>query len=227
MIYKNYVTVLESYLTREEVNYIHGYARSLETMSSRIGGGMKQTDVDKGGDSGNEDNVIRQSTNKWIDHNNPEFDINLKQKIFDGMIRANQTSGWNYEIDDMEHWQYTVYEAQPNKTKGDFYTWHTDAGDSPYPSGKIRKISCSVQLSEPDDYEGGHFQWIEHAGSFDRLRRNQKTIYTDELINTAPMSGREIGSLLVFPSWLHHQVTPVSRGVRKSLVVWNTGWPLK
>ena len=40
---------------------------------------------------------------------------------------------------------------------------YTDASVDPYSDGRIRKISCSVQLSDPDDYEGGHFQWIESA----------------------------------------------------------------
>ena len=227
MIYKNYTCILPNFLSVEEVSYIHGYAQQIDTMNSRVGGGAVTKDADSYEESGGEDHAIRQSTNKWIDHNDLNFDQKIKQKIFDGMVQANQTSGWNYDIADMDHWQYTVYEAQPNRKKGDFYTWHTDAGVDPYPSGQIRKISCSVQLSVPEDYEGGHFQWIESAGTFDRLRQGQKTIYTDDLVHTAPMSGREIGSLIVFPSWLHHQVTPVTRGVRKSLVVWNTGWPLR
>ena len=70
-------------------------------------------------------------------------------------------SGWNYDITDMETLEYTVYEAQPDKPTGDFYTWHTDVRSRPISKGQIRKISCSVQLSVPDDYEGGHFQWIE------------------------------------------------------------------
>ena len=68
---------------------------------------------------------------------------------------------------------------------------------------------------------------FESAKVFDRIKKRSGDIRLDELIHTAPMSGRELGSLIVFPSWLHHQVTPVTHGVRKSLVVWNKGWPLK
>ena len=230
MIYHTYCCILEKYLTKTEVDYIHSYAHSLEVADSRIGHGMKD-DKDsaraRDGESGTTDNVIRQSTNKWLDHNDPKFDVELKQKIFDGMVQANVQSGWNYDITGMETWQYTQYEYQPDKPTGDFYTWHTDAGVDPYPAGDIRKISCSVQLSDPDDYEGGHFQWIESAGVFDKLKFRNDVIRQDELVHTAPMSGREKGSLIVFPSWLHHQVTPVTHGIRKSLVVWNKGWPLK
>ena len=143
------------------------------------------------------------------------------------MVHANQVAGWNYEVDGMETWQYTIYEAQPDRPTGDFYTWHTDAGTDIYPSGKIRKISCSIQLASPEEYEGGHFQWIEHMKVFDNLKGRDTKIDPDELIHSAPFSGKTKGSMLVFPSWLHHQVTPVTRGTRKTLVVWNTGWPLK
>jgi PKHD-type hydroxylase len=231
MIYHNYVSILQKYLTKTEVDYIHAYAHNLEVHGSRTGGGAPHEDDDsekkRAGEKGNNDSVIRQSTNKWIDHNDPKFDQTIKQKIFDGMVQANIQSNWNFEVDDMEHWQYTHYAAQPDRPTGDFYTWHTDAGADPYPQGNIRKISCSVQLSEPDDYEGGHFQWIESNKIFDRIKQRDGTFNIDEFIHTAPMSGQELGSLIVFPSWLHHQVTPVTSGLRQSLVVWNTGWPLK
>tara|TARA_B100000902_G_C27255081_1_gene887394 strand:- start:201 stop:893 length:693 start_codon:yes stop_codon:yes gene_type:complete len=230
MIYHTYCCILEKYLSKTEVDYIHSYAHNLEVLGSRVGHG-KSEDQDsvksRKNDSGETNTIIRQSTNKWIDHNDPKFDINIKQKIFDGMVQANIQSGWDYDVSDMESWQYTQYEAQEDKPTGDFYTWHTDSGADPYPNGTIRKISCSVQLSDPDDYEGGHFQWIESNRIFDRIKQRDGTFQIDEFIHTAPFSGQELGSLIVFPSWLHHQVTPVTRGIRKSLVVWNTGWPLK
>jgi len=230
MIYHSYCCILPQYLSKQEVDYIHGYARSLPIYEGRLGAGVSDSDSHQSRfteKTGHGDSMIRQSTNKWIDHNDPKFKVELKQKIFDGMVQANEQCGWRYDITDMENWQYTVYEAQEDKPTGDFYTWHTDAGADPYPAGDIRKISCSVQLSDPDDYEGGHFQWIESAKVFDRIKLRSGDIKLDELIHTAPMSGRELGSLIVFPSWLHHQVTPVTHGVRKSLVVWNKGWPLR
>ena len=226
MLYNTYCSITPNFLSREDIDYIHGYASKLETIDARIG--FKSKDEDAAGNTdGNTDNKIRQSTNKWLDHNDPEFNQELKKKIFDGMMAANQMSGWNYDINDMETWQYTYYKHQPDLPTGDFYTWHTDAGADPYPNGQIRKLSASIQLSDPDDYEGGHFQWIEHCKPFDNLKFQSQDISADDLVQTAPFSGKELGSLLVFPSWLHHQVTPVTRGVRQSLVIWNTGWPLK
>ncbi len=222
--------VIPKFLTPQEVDYIHGYAQNLEIITAKIG----QNDFDEDGernrsgdDGGAIDNSIRQSTNRWLDHADPKFDSNLKQKIYDGMMSANQQAGWNFDLEYMETWQYTIYEHQPELPTGDFYTWHTDSSADLYPSGMTRKLSASIQLSPPEDYEGGHFQWIESTDVFDTMKFNQKNLPYDRLVQTAPFSGKELGSLLVFPSWLHHQVTPVTRGVRKSLVVWNTGWPLK
>ena len=226
MIYHNYACILEKYLSKTEVDYIHSYAHSLEVHGSRIGHNTG-SDVDKATkESGTTDSVIRQSTNKWIDHQDPKFDQTIKQKIFDGMVQANIQSGWNYDIQDMENWQYTHYEAQPDKPTGDFYTWHTDSGADPYPSGMIRKISCSVQLSDPDDYEGGHFQWIEPIGLFDKLKSTgSMRVDVDPYIKTAPFSAKERGTFIVFPSFVHHQVMPVTQGTRISLVSWYHGKP--
>jgi len=232
MLYKQYVVILEGFLTQEEVDYIHGYAFKLPVQEGRLGFGGKDKDGIQHrteGKSGSQDHSIRQSTNKWLEHGAElgDFDQVLKQKIFDGMVHANQVAGWNYEVDGMEAWQYTIYEAQPDRPTGDFYTWHTDAGADTYKDGRTRKISCSVQLSNPEEYEGGYFQWLESMRVFDSLKTRDSAIRPDELIHTTPFSGKTLGSMVVFPSWLHHQVTPVTHGTRKSLVVWNTGWPLK
>lgn len=230
MLYKTYCYVIPNFLSPQEVDYIHGYAQNLDIITAKIGNNDFDMDGERarsGDDGGAIDNSIRQSTNRWLDHSDPKFDPALKQKIQDGMMSANQQAGWNYELEYMETWQYTIYEHQPELPTGDFYTWHTDSSADLYPSGMTRKLSASIQLSPPEDYEGGHFQWIESTETFDTLKFNQKNLSYDKLVQTAPFSGKELGSLLVFPSWLHHQVTPVTRGIRKSLVVWNTGWPLK
>ena len=89
MIYKNYTCILPNFLSVEEVSYIHGYAQQIDTMNSRVGGGAATKDQDSLEESGGENHSIRQSTNKWIDHNDLNFDQKIKQKIFDGMVQAN------------------------------------------------------------------------------------------------------------------------------------------
>lgn len=80
-----------------------------------------------------------------------------------------------------------------------FYDWHTDfAGLMP-----LRKISISIQLSRPEDYEGGDLE-LFYTSSPHKLDRAR-------------------GAFIAFPSFLLHRVTPVTRGTRWSLVAWILG----
>jgi PKHD-type hydroxylase len=63
----------------------------------------------------------------------------------------------------------------------------------------------SVQLSEPDEYEGGEL----------------------EFLNFEQPIPKDIGSLIVFPSYLVHRVNPVTRGLRRSMVSWISGPPFR
>lgn len=100
----------------------------------------------------------------------------------------------------VEDFQYTVYDG----SQEGHYGWHIDkGGTSPSP----RKLSMVLQLSSPEDYEGGHLElWGGH-----------KSMTVD----------RRRGLLAAFPSYLLHQVTPVTSGIRRSLVVWIAGPPFK
>ncbi len=107
---------------------------------------------------------------------------------------------------------------------GEFYGWHNDAGISgqykPVSVGNhhegraqdylnenlelVRKLSFVVQLSDPDDYEGGNLQLLAEDG---------KSYF-------AP---RKRGTVIVFDSRTQHRVLKVTKGVRKSLVGWIVG----
>ena len=65
-----------------------------------------------------------------------------------------------------------------------------------------RKLSMSVILNS--DYEGGDFEIFGLENKIPRL---------------------EEGSIIVFPSFKEHRVTPVTRGIRYSLVAWFVGPP--
>jgi PKHD-type hydroxylase len=82
------------------------------------------------------------------------------------------------------------------------YGWHVDLTHR----NLIRKLSLSVQLSDGDEYEGGDLE----LSSTSRI--------------VAP---RQIGTAILFPSWTSHRVTPVTEGVRHSLVSWVTGPPFR
>jgi PKHD-type hydroxylase len=68
---------------------------------------------------------------------------------------------------------------------------------------QIRKLSIVLQLTNPSDYEGGDLEIYEQ---------------TDPLI-----MNKQQGTLILFPSYKLHRVTPVTKGVRHSLVAWITG----
>lgn len=119
---------------------------------------------------------------------------------------------------DGESMQFTQY------GEGEFYGWHNDAGISghykPVSVGNhhegrtqdylneklelVRKLSFVVQLSDPDDYEGGNLQLLAEDG---------KSYF-------AP---RKRGTVIVFDSRTQHRVLKVTGGLRKSLVGWVVG----
>ena len=76
----------------------------------------------------------------------------------------------------------------------------------------MRKLSVTVSLSDPEDYEGGVLE-------FDL--RNTGQINTSEIIKCKEILPK--GSIVVFPSYTWHRVSPVTKGTRLSLVQWNLG----
>lgn len=78
------------------------------------------------------------------------------------------------------------------------YGWHQD-----FNNGVSRKLSLVVQLSDPSEYEGGNLEIV--TGSNPTTVRKQR------------------GLVIAFPAFNLHQVTPVTRGSRQSLVAWVSG----
>lgn len=152
---------------------------------------------------------------------------------------ANEQAGWNWQLDCSETFQFSEYNSDG------FYGWHKDGGSdshaaykryvhgvTPFPLrengsfpagytdvdllvGKIRKLSMTVNLNPPGAYEGGNLKF-----DFGMHVKNDTRFYECEEI-------RPQGSIIVFPSFLDHCVTPVTRGVRYSLVLWTLGAPFK
>ena len=133
----------------------------------------------------------RHTQNAWIEKN--EDNLWLFDKMLALVMSANQV--FQYEVDFFEALQLARYEP------GMHYDWHADLG--PGHMGN-RKLSVTVQLSSPDDYEGGEL----HLDCQN----------TEDFI--AP---KELGSVTVFPSFMKHKVAPVTSGIRYSLVVWCSG----
>ena len=82
---------------------------------------------------------------------------------------------------------------------GDHFAWHFDNAEAPT---STRKLSLSVQLSAPQDYEGGALEFSPRGElPFARAR----------------------GSAIVFPSYMCHRASPVTRGSRAALIFWAHG----
>ena len=133
---------------------------------------------------------------------------------------ANKKAGWNFNWDHSEPCQITKYK------KGQYYDWHCDAWDKPYnivdntnhpQHNKVRKLSVTVSLSDPNDYKGGELEF-----DFRNRNPNKKENGMHKCIEILPK-----GSLVVFPSFVWHRVCPVTSGERNSLVIWNLGYPFK
>lgn len=121
----------------------------------------------------------------------------LRDYLYDDFIQYANREAFGFDIQKICDIQYTEYHAE----EGGKYDWHTDVfwhEERPFD----RKLSMTIQLSESDDYEGGDFEFNECEN---------------------PENSRTRGTVLVFPSYLQHRVTPITKGVRKSLVAWFEG----
>lgn len=146
------------------------------------------------GENSNIVDDIRNSHISWITLNNET------QFIYDklGYI-SRQLNGQFFDFDIwgfVEDLQYTVYDG--NETH---YTWHLDSGGMI--SNSPRKLSMVLQLSDPSEYEGGDLEIF--AGPEPTKIEKKK------------------GLIVAFPSFMLHRVTPVTRGIRRTLVVWLSG----
>jgi len=99
-----------------------------------------------------------------------------------------------------EGFQFTNYEAPSGK-----YGKHVDRGINM----GVRKLSISIQLTNPEEYEGGELKLYD--GNDDEANIMEKAQ----------------GTLIIFPSYVLHEVMPVTKGERNSLVTWVTGKQFK
>ena len=86
-----------------------------------------------------------------------------------------------------------------------FYDWHMDNDITGKHQPPVRKISMTLLLSDPSTFEGGELE-IMSKGKTAKLKQ---------------------GQAIFFASWLQHRVKPVTKGERKSLVMWFGGPPFK
>lgn len=156
-------------------------------------------DAMSGENSARVDGVIRNSTIRWIDvYSHREINT-----ILNDYVNAVNSKLFNFDISfGFDSLQFTQYSGN-GETK-QFYDWHMDCMHDN--SIWDRKITIVVQLSNPEDYEGGLFEMEDVARPvFDVSKYMPR------------------GSVLVFPSYMRHRVLPVTKGTRYSLVAWYNG----
>jgi PKHD-type hydroxylase len=138
---------------------------------------------------------IRKTKIGWIQLS-PETDF-IYSRLGD---IANRLNGQFFDFDIwgfVEDLQYTVYEG----TDEGHYTWHLDRGIGNDTSP--RKLSLVLQLSDPSEYEGGDLEIMSEV--------------------EPTQVKKEKGLVAAFPSFMLHRVTPVTKGIRRTLVVWLSG----
>lgn len=160
----------------------------------RIGDNLIPQTAKIGGANENEDiSQIRKSKTSWIKLNN---DTTWLYDSLAYIVRQLNGQFYDFDLDGfVEDFQYTVYDGS-----GDHYSWHIDKG---LMNGSPRKLSLVLQLSDPSEYTGGDLEFFVAPGP--TTAKKQK------------------GIIYAFPSWVLHRVTPVTSGVRRSLVVWVSG----
>lgn len=150
-----------------------------------------------GGDvEGRVDFSFRRTKLRWLDISEIE---QVYTRVFLTAKAVNRDSfsfDIGYGIKDI---QFTEYHSDDMG----FYNWHQDTFYRS-PSLFDRKLSVVIQLSDPDSYEGGEFE-------FDRCEPLPQELF------------RPRGSMIIFPSFQYHKVTEVTRGIRHSLVMWVDG----
>ena len=145
---------------------------------------------------GGTDTKKRVTTISWIP-------FKEMQHMYSDLDRFIQTANENHfgfgDIRITENAQFTEYPV------GGFYDWHMDCDTNMAHEPPVRKISMTLLLNDPSEFEGGHLE-LGAPGKFAELKQ---------------------GHAICFASFINHRVQPVTRGMRQSLVVWFGGKPFR
>ena len=142
------------------------------------------------------DKEKRITTVSWMgcDHKNYE----IWQKITDAIWSVNRQF-FQFELTGC--YEPAQLGSYSDKDSG-HYDWHIDSGLETVTVP--RKLSMALLLSDPSEFEGGELQIMSES---------------DKVMSVEQKRGRA----WFFPSWTLHRVTPVTKGLRRSLVIWAGG----
>jgi len=172
----------EGAFTEQELNWLQIQAKNAELRAS----------VGEEG-RGGVNTELRRSQVSWL--NNTADTKWVFNKLADVVSKINALH-FRFDLTGFgEALQLTNYDQSENG----MYGWHQDSGGA----GISRKLSMTVQLTDPSEYEGGNLQMLTSRDP-ENVRKQR-------------------GLIAVFPSYTLHQVTPVTHGSRQSLVAWVSG----
>jgi len=147
------------------------------------------------GTKNNKDSNVRDSKICWLREEQEEVKW-IYRRIADIVLSIN-SKFFNFDLLGIsESLQFTNYKAPSGK-----YGKHIDRAYGI----TVRKLSVSIQLTDPKKYKGGELRLYDGADKHGLvMNKNQ-------------------GTLVVFPSYVLHEVSPVTKGERNSLVAWIQG----
>lgn len=158
-----------------------------------------QTEEGVTGFDGDPNHAVRKSNLSWIYR---DFENDWIFSRIEFVVNKLNTKFFGFDIYRLNSLQYTLYDQE-----GSHYNWHWDMYDSnPLDSNDSmaqRKVSAVLQLSSPEEYEGGDLE-ISPGGTTKVIEKRK-------------------GHMSVFPSFVLHRVTPIESGKRRTLVAWFTG----
>ena len=182
------VETTEPIFTKEQCELICKLGRSRPPQHAQIGIGA----------AGVHDTKTRTSHISWIPFAG-EVATPMYGRLNEIMQQTNKRHFGFENMQITEQAQYTEY------PEGGFYDWHMDCDLVMKNEPPVRKISMTLILSSPDEFEGGG---LEIAKPNQIVRPKQ-------------------GHAIFFASFINHRVIPVTKGLRKSLVMWFGGEPFK
>ena len=195
----NSYTYWDDAFNAEELDRLVDYCDKFELQKGMTLGNLNKTSDDDEVDNREPSPEVRRSDIKFLTPN--EHNQWIFERI-NGVIEILNDRFYNMDLYGYDSLQYTEYNSEE---KG-HYGFHMDSAvGGANAIGDTRKLSLSMFLNDPSEYKGGKFQFNEGTEK--------------NAIDVPQVRGR----MILFPSFMIHRVTPVTKGVRKSLVAWVLG----
>ena len=130
---------------------------------------------------------------------------NIMNELVWGFIRQANQQFFNYKLDYFQPVQFARYQ------NGGHYDWHQDASGDTQLASESRKLSLTMSLTDHTVYDGGLLEFYNGGKPYEHEEHDVAKDVKDQ------------GSVIVFDSRDWHRVTPVTKGVRYSIVCWTVG----